>query len=167
VLAVSFDARETTELAAAKKRTYVEAYRRGSPTGWHFLTGDQAAIDALTEAVGFKYRYESRTDQFIHASAIQVVAPGGRLARYFYGVRYSASDLESALADAAAGRAGRPAEQIFLYCFRYDPVTGRYGLVIMNVLRVASAATILSLMMFIAHSLNSERRGKRRKMARV
>jgi protein SCO1/2 len=139
---VSFDPRETSTLAAAKRREYLDRYRRaGADAGWHFLTGDEPSIQALTRAVGFRYTFDPKTRQWAHASGIMVLTPKGRLARYFYGVEYSARDLRLALVEASANKIGSPADQFLLFCFHYDPATTKYGLTIMNLIRVAGAAT--------------------------
>jgi protein SCO1/2 len=158
VVTVSFDPSETFALAAAKKQSYVERYKRaGADRGWHFLTGDQAAIQQLTHAVGFRYKYDSDTQQFIHASAIMVLTPQGRLASYFYGVEYSTRDLRLALVEASANKIGTPADQVLLFCFHYDPATGKYGFAIMNAVRAAGLLTLLGLT-WLLWSLSRHRR---------
>ncbi len=143
VVAVSFDPRETPAMAAAKKDAYLGRYRHpGSDTGWHFLTGDAASIQALTKAVGFRYRYDGDLDLFAHASAIMVATPEGRLARYFYGIEYAPRDLRLGLVEASAGKIGTPVDQVLLYCFHYDPASGKYGPVIVNIVRLAGLATL-------------------------
>ena len=149
VLTVSFDPKETPEIARAKKAEYVQRYKR--PTGeqgWHFLTGDEANIRKLTEAAGFRYRFDANSGQWAHASAVMVVTPEGRLARYFYGVEYSARDLRLGLVEASAGKIGSRVEQILLYCFHYDPKTGKYSLAVMRIVRLAGVATLLALFTF-------------------
>jgi protein SCO1/2 len=150
IVTVSFDPREKPELAAVKKQSYIEGYgRAGAAAGWHFLTGDQEPIRRLTEAAGFRYKYDPTADQFVHASAIMVLTPEGRIARYLYGIEYSARDLRLALVEASAGKIGSPVDQVLLYCFHYDPRTGKYGLLIMNVIRAAGTATVLVLGTFL------------------
>ncbi len=144
-MTVSFDARETPAMAAAKKKTYVERYGRpGAENGWHFLTGKEDAIKKLTDAIGFRFRYDKVNDQFAHASGILVVTPTGRISRYFYDVRYSARDLRLGLVEAAESRIGSPVDQILLYCFHYDPQEGRYGPVIMNFVRLGGVLTLFA-----------------------
>jgi protein SCO1 len=146
VVTVSFDPRETPELAAAKKKSYIQRYGRpGAARGWHFLTGDEASIAQLTRAVGFRYAYDSKSGQYAHASAIMVLTPQGRLARYFYGVEYQPRDVRLALVEASANRIGNAADQVLLFCFHYDPATGKYGLAILNVLRAACLATVVAM----------------------
>ena len=149
VLTVSFDPRERPELAAAKKHTYLERYGRpGAEQGWHFLTGDEAPIRRLTEAVGFRYTYDPRHDVFAHASGIMVLTPGGKISRYFYDVKYSPRDLRLGLVEASEGRIGSPVDKVLLYCFHYDPREGKYGVVIMNFVRAGGVLTVLALAAF-------------------
>jgi protein SCO1/2 len=165
VVTVSFDPSETHELAAAKKQSYVERYSRPTAAaGWHFLTGEEEAIRKLTQAVGFRYKYDPATNQFAHASAIMVLTPDGRLARYLYGIEYAPRDLRLALVEAAAGKIGTAVDQVLLYCFHYDPATGKYSLLIMNIIRAAGAATVVALGLFM---LVMFRRDRRRKTQRV
>lgn len=152
VVTVSFDPRETPALAAAKKREYLDRYRRaGAEAGWHFLTGDEPSIQALTRAVGFRYTFDPKSGQWAHASGVMVLTPGGRLARYFYGVEYSGRDLRLALVEASANKIGSPADQFLLFCFHYDPATTKYGLAIMNLIRAAGAVTVFGIgaMLFV------------------
>jgi protein SCO1/2 len=158
VVTVSFDPRETPELAAKKKQTYLDEYRRpGAAAGWHFLTGEQAAIEGLTNAAGFRYKYDPESQQWAHATAIMVLTPKGRLSRYFYGIEYSARDLRLGLVEAAGNRIGTPVDQVLLYCYHYDPMTGRYGLIIMSMLRLGGALTVLALAVSIAIMLRRDR----------
>jgi protein SCO1/2 len=144
VVAVSFDTRETPAMAAAKKEAYLSRYKHpAASAGWHFLTGDAASVEALTKAAGFRYRYDAKLEQFAHASAIMVATPEGRLARYFYGIEYPPRDLRLGLVEASAGRIGTPVDQVLLYCFHYDPASGKYGPVIVNIIRLAGLATVV------------------------
>jgi len=159
VITVSFDPRETAETAATMKRVYMEEYRRpGAEQGWHFLTGDEASIARLTEAVGFRYKYDPESGQFAHASGIMVLTPKGRIAQYFYGLEYSARDLRISLVESAENKIGSPVDQVLLYCFRYDPAKGKYGLVIMKALRVAGVGTVLGLATVILSLVYRQRR---------
>lgn len=148
VVAISFDARENDKagLTKNKKESYLNRYKRaGAEDGWHFLTGTQAEIDKVTEAVGFRYVYDEKTNQFAHAGGVMVATPEGKLSRYLYGIDYSPKDLKFSLIDSAAYKIGNPAEQLFLYCFHYDPASGKYGLAILRVLRIAAVATIIGI----------------------
>jgi protein SCO1 len=162
VVTVSFDPRELPELAAQKKDRYVRAYRRaGAATGWHFLTGDKPSIDRLTETVGFRYRFDPKSDQFAHASGIALATPDGRLARYFYGIDYSPDDLRLGLIESSAGRIGSLVDQVLLLCFHYDPLTGKYGMVIADVMRMAGLLTVILLGSFLVVMYRLERRRPR------
>jgi protein SCO1/2 len=144
VLTVSFDPREGPQLASAKKLSYMQRYQRaGAEKGWHFLTGDQKSIDALTRAVGFRYSYDAATNQFAHASGIMVLTPEGKLSRYFYGIEYGPKDLRLALVESSANKIGTPVDALMLYCYHYDPVTGKYGPTIMNIIRLGGLLTML------------------------
>jgi protein SCO1/2 len=143
VVTVSFDPSETPDLAAAKKSTYAKAYNRpGAEANWHFLTGDEANIKRLTEAVGFRYVWDQQTKQFAHASAIMVLTPEGKLARYFYGIDYPPRDLRLGLVEASQNKIGTPVDALMLYCYHYDPATGKYGAIVMNIVRLAGGLTI-------------------------
>ncbi len=149
VVTVSFDSRETPALAAAKKKTYIEylpaAKREGAAAGWHFLTGDEANIKRLTEAVGFRYRFDSETNQFAHASAIYVATSQGKLARYFYGIEYAPRDVRLGLIEAGENKIGTPVDQLLLYCFHYDPADGRYGFAVFNGMKVGGILTLIGM----------------------
>lgn len=163
VVAVSFDARETPRLAADKKAIYVRRYQRpGAEAGWHFLTADQPAIDALTQAAGFRYAWDEKQKQFAHASGIIVVTPEGRLAQYYYGIEYSPKDLRLGLVEASRGKVGNLVDQVLLYCYHYDPATGRYGAVAMNIVRLGGVITVLVLGSFMVTMFRRDRRAPRR-----
>ncbi len=157
VVTVSFDPRETPALAAAKKKSYLERYKRpGAAAGWHFLTGDPASIAALTKAVGFRYVWDAETKQFAHPAGVLVLTPEGKVARYLYGIEYAPRDLRLAVVEASAGRIGTPVDQIILACYQYDPTTGKYGAAIMRMVRAAGALTVLGLVGFIVLMLRRE-----------
>jgi protein SCO1/2 len=159
VVTVSFDPREQPELAAAKKQSYLEKYRRdGAEVGWHFLTGQKPQIDALAEAIGFRYRYVEKDDLYAHASGIMVLTPLGRVSRYFYGIHYSPRDLRLGLVEASQDRIGSPADQILLLCLHYDARTGTYTS-IMGWVRGASALTVVALLAYLVWSWRRNRRG--------
>lgn len=150
VVAVSFDPRETPEMASAKKLSYVKEYNRpGSEKGWHFLTGAEASSKTLADAVGFRYSFDSQTNQYAHGSAIMILTPEGRVARYFYGIDYPARDVRLGLEEASEGQVSSPVDQVLLYCYHYDPANGKYGLIIMNVLRLAGLITVACLATFM------------------
>ena len=153
VVTVSFDPRETAALAAAKKNTYVnylpDDRRAGAASGWHFLTGDEASIRRLTDAVGFRYHWDEATNQFVHASAIYVTTPEGKLARYFYGIEYAPRDLRLGLIEAADNKIGSRVDQLLLYCYHYDPATGKYGAAVMNIMRVGGVITLIAIVVLL------------------
>lgn len=161
IVTVSFNPKETPELAANKKEVYLQEYRRpGAENGWHFLTGEPAAIESLARSVGFRYRYDPQVKQFAHAAAIMVLTPKGRIARYFYGVDYSPRDLRFGLIEAAEDRIGSPVDQLLLYCFHYDPSTGKYSAAVLNIVRLGGALTVLGLIGFIVTSGRGSKRGR-------
>jgi protein SCO1/2 len=149
VVAVSFDPKDTTEAALAKKQAYLARYDRDSATGLHFLTGDEKSIEAVTQAVGFNYRFDEETKQYVHASGIMVVTPEGKLSRYFYGIDYSPKDLRLGLVEASNNKIGTAVDQVLLFCFHYDPITGKYGPVIMNIIRAGGVVTFAGLAILI------------------
>jgi protein SCO1 len=150
VVVVSINPLETPALAAAKKATYLSSYRRaGADTGWHFLTGTEPNIRALANAVGYRYEYDPESKQYAHPTGLMVVTPEGRLAAYQYGVEYSARDLRLALAGASDERIGSPVAEVLLYCFHYDPATGKYSVAIMKLVRAGAIITILGLLAFL------------------
>jgi protein SCO1 len=144
VVTVSFDPRETPDMAAAKKADYVKRYgRANAAAGWHFLTGPPDSINALTKTVGFQYQYDEKSNQYAHATAILVLTPEGRISRYFYGVDFPPKDLRLGLVEASEGKIGNAVDAVLLYCYHYNPETGKYGAMVANILRLAAAATIL------------------------
>ena len=157
VVTVSFDPRETPVLALGKKKAYLERYKRdGAEQGWHFLTGEQTSIEALTRAAGFSYAWDDETQQFAHASGIVVATPAGKLARYFFGIDYSPRDLKFALMESSSERIGTLADQLLLYCYHYDPAKGNYGFVAMRAVRIGGAVTLMALVGFVFVSLRSD-----------
>ena len=159
VVVVSFDAREKPALAAAKKRSYVDDYGRpGADAGWHFLTGDQPAIDRLKEAVGFRTIYDPKDDQFAHDSAVMVLTPGGKVSRYLFGLGFNPRDLRLALVDSSEGRIGSVADHVLLLCFHYDPATGKYSAAILSIVRAGGALTMLALVGFWVAAARRPRR---------
>ncbi len=159
VVTVSFDPRETPDLATAKKQTYLSRYDRpGAEGGWHFLTGQEPAIRELAQSVGFRYHYDPATDQFAHAAGIIVLTPTGKISRYFYDIRFSPRDLRLGLVEASSGKIGSPIDQALLFCFHYDPSVGRYGVAVMNFIRLGGVLTMLALGAFIGIQFRRERK---------
>jgi len=159
VVAFSFDPKDTPETAASKRELYLRRYARpGTANGWHFLTGDEQNIKRLTDALGFHFKYDAKSDQFAHASAVMIATGDGRLSRYFYGVEYAPRDIRLGLVDASKGDIGTPVDQVLLFCFHYDPATGKYGAVALGSLRVASALFVLIGGAFLVIVIRREKR---------
>ncbi len=158
VVIVSIDPAEKPPLAAAKKASYGKVFPKpGFDGGWHFLTGDQSAITKLASAVGFHYRWDEPTRQFVHAAGIMVATPEGKLSRYFYGIQYLPIDVRLALVEASAHKIGSPVDYVLLFCCPYDPLTGKYTVAIYNVLKLAGLVTLLCLgiLLFLPDSRES------------
>ena len=150
VVLVSFDPRDTPATAAEKKRAHLEYWStEKDAASWHLLSGDEATIRRVTSAAGFSYRWDERTGQFAHVSGILVATPQGRLSRYFYGVEYSPKELRLALVESSEGRVGSAIDELLLYCFHYNPESGRYGLMVMNLVRLGGVMTVLGIGGFI------------------
>jgi protein SCO1 len=165
VIAFSINPAETPDLASPKKRAYLEQYDRpGSANGWHFLVGDQPAISALTEAIGFRYTFNPQTELYAHAAGVVIVTPEGRVARYFYGIDFPPKELESELTRARAGQIGNPIGRLLLLCYDYDAATGKYTLSIMRLLRVAGTATAVALGAFVCLMFRREAKERRKQI---
>jgi protein SCO1 len=164
IVTVSFNPADTPASASAKKAIYLERYKReGAAASWHFLTGDPPSIERLTKAAGFRYAWDETTKQFAHPSGIIVLTPDGRLARYLFGIEYGPRDLRYAIIEASDGRVGNAADALVLYCYHYDPMNGRYGLVVMRALRLAGGLTVLALGGFVFVMVRREKRGSARR----
>ena len=164
VVSVSFNPDETPKDATEKKQVYISRMNehlehKTDGDGWHFLTGREPQIKQLADAVGFRYRRDPRTGQFIHAAAIMIVTPTGRIAQYYYGVEFSPKDIRLGLIEASQDKIGTLVDQVLLYCYHYDPSTGRYGAVVTNIMRVAGAATMLVLGGFLIVMYRRESHG--------
>lgn len=160
VVAVSFNPKEGPGLAMAKKRAYMERYKRpGTEGGWHFLTGPATSIAQLTEAVGFRYVWDDETKQFAHAAGVVLATPQGRLSRYYYGIEYSPRDLRLGIVEAAERKIGSAVDTLLLYCYHYDPTTGKYGLITMTLVRAGGVATILGMVTFWLVMWRREKKG--------
>jgi protein SCO1 len=166
VLSVSFDPKDTSELAASKKQMYLRRYGRpNTANGWHFLSGDEPNIKALADSVGFHYKYDPKTDQYAHASGIMILTPDGHISKYFYGVEYAARDLRLGLVEASQDKIGNPVDQILLFCYHYDPATGKYGAMTMNILRAFAAGFTLLCGAFMLIAFRRDSRRSRRSSA--
>jgi len=158
VLTVSIDPHDNAALAAAQKRDFLARYgRRGSERGWYFLTGEEAAIGKLAEAVGFHYSFDATTGEFAHATGIVLLTPTGKTSRYFYGIEFSPRDVRLGLVEAGEGKIGTPIDQLLLFCYHYDPVTGKYGPFVTNLVRLGGLITAVGLAGFILWMLRRER----------
>jgi protein SCO1/2 len=158
IVTVSFDPRDTPAAAAKKKQAYLARYNRPSAAqGWHFLTGKAEDVERLAQAVGFRYAWDQETKQFAHPAGIVVLTPDGKIARYLFGIEYAPRDLRLALVESAAGKIGNPIDDVALYCYTYDPMTGRYGMAVMRLVRLAGALTVLALAGFVLLMLRRER----------
>jgi len=158
VVVVSFNPKEGPGLAAQKKAAYVERYGRpGSADGWHFLTGTQASIDALTSAVGFRYAYDEKIGQYAHGAGMELLTPSGVLSKYFYGIEFSARDIRLGLIEASNERIGTPIDDVLLLCYHYDPATGKYGAAVLGLVRAGGVATMLAFAVFLTVSLRRDR----------
>ncbi len=146
VITVSIDPRDTPQDAAEAKQRYIKRYRRaGAEQGWHFLTGKKDQIDALAQAVGFRYAWDPQIKQYAHASGVILLTPDGRVSQYYYGIEYAPRDIQLGLIEASKGKIGNLVDQVVLYCYHYDPRQGKYGAAIFNVLRLSALATVLVL----------------------
>ena len=155
---VGIDPRETPAQAAAKKTEYLRRYKReGAEAGWHFLTGDEPEIKRVAKAAGFRYAWDEQTQQYAHPTGIIVTTTDGRLARYLFGIEYGPRDLNLSLVEASEGKVGSFADQLLLFCYHYDPMTGRYGIYVMRTLRVAGVATVLLIGTFIVVMVRREK----------
>jgi protein SCO1/2 len=162
LVTVSFAPAETPALAAAKKAAYLRRYQRpGAAAGWHFLTGEAEPIRRLTEAVGFRYAWDAETRQYAHAAGVVVATPDGRIARYLYGIEYAPKDLRLAVVESSQGHVGSVVDQALLFCYRYDPVRGRYGATVIGLVRAGGLLTVLGLGSFVLTMLRRERRAAR------
>jgi protein SCO1/2 len=157
VVLISFDPRDTPAAAAEKKRTHLKYWASEQTSGgWHFLTGQEPTIRRVANAAGFTYQWDQQTQQFAHVSGVLVATPEGKLARYFYGVEYSPKELRLALVEAGQGHIGSAIDELLLYCYHYDPENGRYGVMIMNLVRAAAVLTVASMVGFIVMARRRE-----------
>lgn len=159
IVTFSIDPREGSSLAAQKRKTYLaELGQDGATTGWHFLTGNQPEIQRLTDAIGFKSEFDPRTRQYAHAAGLVICTPEGRVARYFYGVEFAPRDVKLALIEASQGQIGSLGDHVQLYCYMYDPTTGKYGIAILTVVRIAGIITVAIIVFAVARMLSREHR---------
>lgn len=163
VVFISIDPAETPEAAAKKRRTYLRTYDRPDlEEGTFFLTGEEKQVRRVADAIGFSYRYDENSGQYVHPSGIVVATPKGKVSRYLYGIHYNPKDLRLAMVEASENRIGTLADHLLLFCFKYNPEQGKYGFVIMSVLRGLSGLTVTALGGFIWAMLRRERRARKR-----
>ena len=162
VVDVSIDPNETPAAAAQKKALYVRRYgRSGTAAGWHCLVGEAKNIQQLTDQIGYRYAYDSETKQYAHPSGVVVLTPGWKISRYVFGVTFNSTELRDALAVAKEGKSSSILSQIFLLCYHYNPITGKYAALILSVLRIASLGTLISLILFVTWMVWRDRRSRR------
>ncbi len=162
IVTVSIDPTDTPDLAGAKKEKILEYYGRPEAgKGWHFLTGEEPAIAALSKTVGFRYTYNAATEQYVHAAGLAIATPGGRLSRYFYGIDFPPKDLQFGLIESSQGKIGSPIARLLLFCYHYDPTTGKYTLAVVGLLRVVGTATALGLAAYVVAMIRRDRRSAR------
>lgn len=165
VITISFDPTDTPALAAEKKKSYVRNYAKGdraaaetsARNGWRFLTGSEESIRRITSAVGFRYKYDAKSKQYFHPSGITILTPGGRIARYFFGIDYEPTDLRLALLEASNNKIGKLTDRVLLYCFQYDALSGKYTLAVMRAIRVAGVVTVIGIVGGITWMLRKDR----------
>ncbi len=159
ILTVSIDPKEKPEVADSQRRVYLKRYDRpGAEKGWHALVGAQSSITALADSIGFKYQYSERTGKYAHAAGFALLTPQGKVSRYFYGIEYPARELKYALITASESKIGSPIDQVVMFCYDYDPATGRYTFAIMNAIRILGVATALALGGYLVAMLRRDRR---------
>ena len=162
LVTISFDPRETPGLASAKKKAYLARYKRpGAGAGWHFLTGDKASIDRVTQAVGFRYAWDKETKQFAHPAGLLVLTPEGKISRYLFGIEYAPKDLRLAIVESGEGKVGGPVDDFLLFCYQYNPLTGRYSASILNLVRSLAVLTVLALGGFVYSMWRREKADRR------
>jgi protein SCO1/2 len=172
IVSISFNPDETPADATNAKRTYIARINehldhKTDGAGWHFLTGQQTQVKQLADAVGFRYRRDPESKQFIHATGIMIVTPAGKIAQYYYGVEFSPKDIRLGLIEASRGNIGNVVDQVLLYCYHYDPKTGKYGAVITNIMRLAGAATMFILGGFVIVMLRRDKHGSNQETGRA
>jgi protein SCO1/2 len=159
IVTLSFDHNETHVLASQKKENYIKEFaKEGAEQGWHFLTADESAVQAVTAAAGFKFAWDEKANEFAHGSGIMIATPEGKLSHYFYGVMYSPRDVRLALVEASEGRIGSPVDQLMLLCYHYSPIMGGYSAAVMNIVRAGCFLTIAAMGVFLAYAWGRERR---------
>ena len=161
MVAFSFDPKETSDVAAKKKASYLKVYgRAGAENGWHFVTADQDTVNKLTQAVGFKFKWNEKVNEWSHASAAIIISPEGKISRYLHGIQFEGRDVKLALNEAADGKVGNIVDSVMLYCFKYDRHQSKYGLQVFSLMRIAGAITVLALALWLIPVMIRARREK-------
>jgi len=162
VVFVSFDERDTAEMAAAKKKTAMDHFRRSETAGgWHFLTGTKESISTVTNAANFHFNFDAKNNLFAHASGIMLLTPDGRISRYLYGVEFPGRDVRLGLVDASQGKIGTAVDKMLLFCFQYDPSTARYSATILGIMRLLAVGTVAGLLLMILAFRKRDKRAPR------
>ncbi|KYG66959.1 photosynthetic protein synthase I [Bdellovibrio bacteriovorus] len=167
VISLSFDSKETPDLAATKKQTYMKIYdRAGAEKGWHFVTADEATVQAITKALGFKFRWDDKAKEWAHASAAVILTPDGTISRYLPGIQFQPQDIKLALNEATEGKIGNFVEHLVLYCFKYDPQQSKYTLAAFNVMQVGGAVMVLVMALWLLPVYIRSKRAKNKSAGR-
>ncbi len=158
IIAFSFDAKETPEVAVKKKSNYMKLYgRAGTENGWHFVTADEATVKKFTESIGFKFKWNENSKEWSHASAAIIISPEGKISRYLHGIQFQARDIKLALNEAASGKVGNIVDSVMLYCFKYDSHQSKYGLQVFNLMKLAGAITVIALALWLLLALRGSK----------
>lgn len=167
VLSVSFDSKETSDLAAKKKETYMKLYdREGTAKGWHFLSGSEESVKALTQALGFKFRWDETAKEWAHASAAIIVTPDGKISRYLPGIMFNPQDIKLGLNEATEGKIGTMVDSLILYCFMYDPAQSKYTLAAFNLMKMAGAFMVMVMLLWLLPIYIRSRKAKNKAAGR-
>ncbi len=167
ILSMSFDSKETPDLAAAKKKTYMKIYgREGAEKEWHFLTADEATVQAITQSLGFKFKWDESQKEWAHASAAVIITPDGTISRYLPGILFNPKDIKLALNEATEGKIGSIVDSLVLYCFKYDPHQSKYTLAAFNLMKMGGAVMVLVMVLWLLPILIRSRKTKKKEAGR-
>ncbi|MBV2168527.1 MAG: SCO family protein [Bdellovibrio sp.] len=167
ILSMSFDSKETPDLAAAKKKTYMKIYgREGAEKEWHFLTADEATVQSITQSLGFKFKWDESQKEWAHASAAVIITPDGTISRYLPGILFNPKDIKLALNEATEGKIGSIVDSLVLYCFKYDPHQSKYTLAAFNLMKMGGAVMVLVMVLWLLPILIRSRKAKKKEAGR-
>lgn len=167
ILSMSFDSKETPDLAAKKKETYIKLYERPeAASGWHFVTADESAVQAITQSLGFKFKWDETAKEWAHASAAVIITPDGTISRYLPGIMFNPQDIKLALNEATEGKIGSIVDNLVLYCFKYDPHQSKYTLAAFNLMKVGGAVMVLVMVLWLLPFYIRSRRSKNKTAGR-